>query len=260
MRYEPFDWYTTPHLYDVVFDTTTAAEASFLDAVVQRHGRVRRGKARALEVACGTGRLLGAMEERGYEVAGFDASEAMLEAARERCPDARLWCDTMQGFRDRRRYEVVFSLLSSFKYLPTDADAEAHLSRVADVLVEGGVFVLGVHTSDYGTVRRARERWVGEREGLQVVCNLQSWPPDPVSRTERVRSRLVVTDAAGRRGYETHWTFRTYDEDELDALLRREPRLEQVALYGFEHDVERPRRDLRDGRLDHVFVLRRRRA
>ena len=197
------------------------------------------------------------MQRRGFAVAGFDLSDGMLEVARRRCPEARLWRDAMQDFTDPHRYELVFSVLSSFKYLKTDDEVVGHLGRVADVLVEGGIFVLGVHTTEYAYRGRTRERWVGTEDGVEVVCNIQSWPADRATRRERVRSRLVVTDAAGRRGYETHWTFRTYDEDELLAVLGREPRLKIEAIYGFEHDVERPRLDLRDGRLDHVLVMKR---
>jgi len=268
VRYEPFDWYATPRFYDIVFDVTTASEADFVAAVYDRHALRARSRRRplsrggegrqprCLEAACGTGRLLLAMAERGFEVEGFDASEGMVRYARRRLPHAHIWRDLMQSFQWRGRYDCVFNLLSTFRYLSSDQDASDHLNRVADALVVGGVYVLGLHTSDYDYRRRRRERWVGERGGVEVVCNIQSWPADRASRTEPARSRMKVTDGGQTRGYETAWDFRTYDLEQLHDLIASEPRLQLVATYGFEHDPEAPRA-LDDGRDDHVLVLRR---
>src|SRR5215218_10458398 len=43
---------------------------------------------RALDAACGTGRQAAALAELGHDVVGVDATEAMLERARERVPGA----------------------------------------------------------------------------------------------------------------------------------------------------------------------------
>lgn len=268
MRYEPFDWYETPRFYDIVFDVTTEPEADFLAEVYDRHaadGRTRRPRARGttapkprcLEAACGTGRLLLAMAERGFDADGFDASEGMVRYARERLNGGRVWRDTMQSFQWRGRYDCAFNLLSTFRYLASEEEASDHLKRVADALVAGGVYILGLHTSDYTYRRKRRERWVGERGGAEVVCNIQSWPVDRMTRTEAVRSRMKVTERGQTRGYETSWTFRTYDLDQLRRLLSSEPRLDLCATYGFDHDPD-GERDLDDGRDDHVLVLRRR--
>ena len=267
MHYASFDWYETPRFYDIVFDVTTAAEADFVAAVYDEHvvvGRRKRPRPRqlegvrprCLEVACGTGRLMKAMSRRGFEVEGFDASQGMVRYAKRRMPGAHIWQDLMQSFQWRGRYDCMFNLLSTFKYLDPQQEASDHLKRAADAMVVGGIYVLGIHTSDYAHRRKRRERWVGQRGGTEVVCNIQSWPVERATRTERVRSRLIVDEGEVVRGYETSWTFRTYDLDELKALLALEPRFELAATYGFDHDPGEPRH-LDDGRDDHVLVLRR---
>lgn len=45
---------------------------------------------RMLDIGCGAGQLLRALAERGAQVAGVDADEAALEAARSNAPSARL--------------------------------------------------------------------------------------------------------------------------------------------------------------------------
>jgi hypothetical protein len=59
------------------------------------------------------------------------------------------------------------------------------------------------------------------------------------------------------RRTETTWWFRTYDAEEVRALLRSVPELEHLATYDFHYDWKRPR-TLDDRQLDTLLILRRR--
>ncbi len=254
ITFEPFDWYETPRYYDMVFDADTPQEADFLARVHDLYGR-SKGR-RAIEPACGSGRLLKAMQTRGYDVTGFDLSEGMLAFARTRCPDVPVFQASMQDFQVKGRFDLAFNLVSTFKYLLTEEDAAAHLNRMADVLKPGGVYALGLHLTDYSDRQKNRERWVVEVDGVHVVCNIQGWPADRKARTEAIRSRLIVTRGEDVRRYETNWTFRTYDAGQLRALLQQAPELEHVATYGFDCNIDKPH-TLDGDRLDQLLILRR---
>ena len=258
MRYLPFDWYETPKYYDIIFDADTEREAAFLDDVYDEHGSppTRRHR-RVVEPACGSGRLLAAMKRRGWRVEGFDLSEGMIAAARRRCPRAKLSIQPMQDFRVEPGVDLAFNLVSSFKHVLTERGARSHLRCMARCLRPGGLYVLGIHESEYAWEGRKRERWVVERDGVHVVCNIQVWPPNRRTRLEKVRSRLVVTERGISRGYESRWDFRTYDAGQIRSLLRSCRALEHVATYGFDHRLDAPH-ELGGDRLDHVLVLRRR--
>ncbi len=258
-RYEPFDWYQSPLYYDLVFDSTSAQEADFLEAVHEHYG-LSRGR-RCLEPACGSGRLIAEMARRGYEVAGFDASPSMLRFARKRLQRARLRAHLthawMESFSVGRRYHLMHCLVNTFRYLLDEDVARAHLRRAAAALVRGGLYVLGLHLTDYKDRRRQRERWTASRNGLNVVCNIQSWPADRRRRTERLRARLIVRDSSGERRYETEWVLRTYSLRQLKSLLRSVPQLQVAAVFTFTLDMNTPLR--LDGEyLDNVLILRRR--
>jgi SAM-dependent methyltransferase len=256
------DWYDTPLYYDIIFDADTPREADFLEAVWRRHASPGGGR-RVLEPACGSGRLVFELARRGWQVDGFDASVPMLDYARDRLAKtglrARLWPDQLQDFDapDAGGYDLAHCLVSTFKYLLTEADARACLRRVADALRPGGIFVLGLHLSDYARTRPDHERWVAEREGVEVVCNTRTWPADRQGRLEHLRTRLRVLRAGQTQTQETRWQFRTYDVRQLRALLRAVPELETVVCHDFTHD---PAAEFRlDGRhLDVVLILRRR--
>ena len=258
MRFEPFDWYHDALYYDIVFDVETEDDADFLEAVANVHGR-SRGR-RVLEPACGSGRLIAEMARRGWRGHGFDLADGSLRFARERLQrdglKATLTNQDMTDFRVRGSFDLAHCLVSTFKYLPTDAAARAHLGCVTDALAIGGVYVLGLHLTDYSRTAKQRERWLAARDDVDVVCNIQSWPPDRRTRTERVRSRMTVTEAGAVRRLESSWTFRTYDLRQLKALLRQEPRLEHVATYGFGATIDEPIA-FDGGQDDNVLILRR---
>ena len=257
--FDRIDWYDTPLYYDVVFDEDTRLEGAFLEAASELYGR-SNGQ-RVLEPACGSGRLLAEMASRGWRVTGFDSSKPMLAFARERLDgrglNGTLFEARMQDFRVRGKFDLAHCLVSTFKYLLSEGDAQAHLQGVARALAPGGIYVVGLHLTQYGYEKRSRERWVGRRGDTLVTCNIQGWPADAATRSERVRSRLVVEEHGETRRHETEWTFRTYDASELKALIARVPELEHVATYDFSYDLA-AERELDDSQLDTVLILRRR--
>ena len=255
-KFEEVDLYDYPEYYDVIFDDGTSEEADFLEAMFAEYGRPQTK--RLLEPACGTGRLLIELAKRGYESHGFDASETMLSHGERRaCRGVSLSCQRMESFRMKGSFDAAYSLISSFKYLLTEALARAHLERVADCLRPGGLFLLGLHLSDYDRERPVHERWVVERDGETVICNTRTWSADRRRRRERVRNRLrIESQGSPTKHHESTWEFRTYDAGQLRRLLSKVPALTLVAAYDFGYELDQPR-ELDDTQEDIVLVLRR---
>jgi SAM-dependent methyltransferase len=280
------DWYDTPHYYDIIFDQDTSEEADFLEAMMRRHGRVRHRKNvsdsgggqrdaeehgtsreqkawRILEPACGSGRLATELAGRGHQVAGFDLNPHMLRHARLKMEKAGhqaiLWEDRMESFRlpSSQRFDLAHCLVSTFKYVLDEAGAIAHLEKTSRALRSGGIYVLGLHLTDYSEGQAAHERWVGRSQGTQVICNTHTWPPDRRRRLEDVRTRLRITRRGQSKTQETLWQFRTYDAAQVRSLLAAVPSLECVACHDFNHDAEQTR-SLDDSYSDLVLILRRR--
>lgn len=263
MARELLDWYDTPLHYDIIFDVDTQKESAFLEGAWNRFGRGRRGGSRrVLEPACGSARVMTEMLRRGWEVDGFDLNTAMLAYARERLRGEkgrsgwRVWQADMARFKvpTERRYQLVHCLVSTFKYLLTEAEARAALRRMAGALTPGGLLVLGLHLTDYARTGCEHERWVEKRDGLRVICNTRTWPADRRRRLERARVRLKVTGKGQTREQEFSWYFRTYDAAQLRALLRTVPEMELLACHDFSYDLT-SERGLDDRYADVVLIL-----
>jgi SAM-dependent methyltransferase len=264
VTYTEQNWYDLPRYYDIAFAQLTGRELAFLEAMYDTYAPTRQR--RVLEPACGSGRLLAELVRRGYDVTGFDISQPMLDTAAarlralprgKRTGTGTLVRASMEGFRSRQRFDFAYCLVNSFRYLLTEDSARRHLAGIGRCLAPGGVYLLGLHLSDYTHGGSERERWIGERGATRVVCTVESQPPDRRSRRETLRSRLLVRENGAVRRYQTQWDFRTYSPRQLQELLASVPALEHIATHDFRYD---PDSEVAYGHdeLDHILVLCRR--
>lgn len=154
------------------------------------------------------------------------------------------------------QFDLVHCLINTFRYLLTEQDSKSFFQRVTAVLRPGGLFVLGLHLTDYERTSCEHERWVMDRKGVHVVCNTRTWPADRRTRIEKLRTRLVITHRGRTHRQETAWEYRTYDAAQLKRLLKMAvPDLEIVECFDFTYDPSSPR-EMDDGYADLVLVLR----
>ena len=256
---EDLDWYQTPHYYDIVFDPDTDRELDFLEQALERYG-LSSGR-RVLEPACGSGRLVLGMVERGYKVTGTDLSKAMLKYTRKRLKDAdmkaRLVASDMAEAPPKGPYDLAHCFVSTFKYLTTEKAALSHLQGVCEALAPGGIYCLGFHLTDYDMQDEDLEHWEETRDGMKVECDIRTWPPNEKRRLEPVRSNLTVTENGTTRRTQTDWHFRTYNTAQFHKLLAKVPNFELVCTHDFDYDINECF-ELNDTQYDVLVVLRRR--
>jgi SAM-dependent methyltransferase len=108
------------------------------------------GRSPVLELAIGTGRIALPLAERGLEVHGVDASEAMVARLRSK-PGGDAIPVTMGNFAEvpvEGRYGVVFVAFNTFFGLTTQDEQVRCFENVAAHLADDGVFVLEVFVPD----------------------------------------------------------------------------------------------------------------
>jgi len=180
-----------PEQYEHAYDADTYAawvwerERRYLDEVIDR--RLTARDVRYLDLACGTGRIIGHVEHRVAESTGVDISESMLEVAARNVTRSTL----VHGdpTRDRDLVPGPFDLVTSFRLI-LNAEPELRdeiLAFTSGVLSDGGLFVFDVHgnTTSLRAIGPLRNRLLGRgrihqlsvpqvhrmlrRHGLEVV-------------------------------------------------------------------------------------------
>jgi SAM-dependent methyltransferase len=110
-------------LYDAVFDAVEVDQYT-----------------RMLDVGCGAGLAAQLATERGARVAGFDATEALLDVARERVPDADFRSGDMEQLPF---YDDAFSLVTGFNSFQFAGDPAQALREAARVAEPGAPIAVG---------------------------------------------------------------------------------------------------------------------
>jgi predicted TPR repeat methyltransferase len=116
------------------------------------------GDGPVLELAIGTGRLALPLVERGLEVHGIDASEAMVAKLRDKSGGDRVRV-TMGDFADVAvdgRYALIFVAFNTLFGLPTQDDQLRCFANVAARLVDSGVFVVEAFFPDLARFDRGQ--------------------------------------------------------------------------------------------------------
>ncbi|MDQ3929629.1 MAG: class I SAM-dependent methyltransferase [Chloroflexota bacterium] len=103
-----------------------------------------------LELGCGTGRILVALAQAGFDVVGVDTSQAMLDVAAghlkaggvsKRATLVRSDMRDLQGVPDWP-FNLAYCALNTFAYLTSTEDQLALLAGVRSRLVQHGVLIL----------------------------------------------------------------------------------------------------------------------
>ena len=246
--------YDSPEIYDVAFGWDLELELAFVEECLRKH--VVDPVRRILEPACGTGRLLGPLSERGYEALGYDRSPEMVAFATAKLARSkgRVMRGDMASFRPPGRFDAAINLVNSIGYLLEDADVAAHLQCVAEALEPGGVYLVQFSYGGEPPEQASFGPWPNARAGLRTELTWRVAREDVEARRSYQECRIVATRGQERRVIEESHVLRYWTQEDFDRLVAGSA-FELVAVY-FDRFEERPLEEPRtghDGNLYHVL-------
>lgn len=185
-------------------NTPDDAELAYLRAAIARNGQP------ALDLGCGTGRLLVPLCAEGLDVDGIDISADMVALAREAgeaagiAMDGRLSVQAFDALDRRRVYGLAFSIGSFAIGSSPERDAAA-LRRIHDHLRPGGALALSYEVLLPEGLARLTDRarvypspWPEEaaratlRDGDVLELRARTTGFDPVARCEALAMRATL--------------------------------------------------------------------
>jgi SAM-dependent methyltransferase len=174
------------------------------------------GAGPVLELAIGTGRIALPLAERGVEVHGLDASEAMVTKLKAKPGGDRIpvTIGDMADVPVEGRFTLVYLIFNTFFCLVTQDDQRRCFEKVAEHLEEGGVFVLEVFFPDLARFDRGQRVSTTKVETEEVGISVARH--DAVA--QRVDSVEVVFSEQGAKFYpvQSRYAF----PSELDLMAR----------------------------------------
>lgn len=212
------DLYLAAELYDAVHLGPWKGELEFYQRLAARTGQ------RALELACGTGRLSVPLAAGGVALTGLDLSAAMLERARHKATEAGVNVNfvlaDMRQFNLGQPFDLIFIPINSLCHLHTRAEVENCLRCVRQHLAPGGRFVVDVFNPALAILSRDPTRWyeVGEYVDAQgqPLKLVEQNRYDSATQINTIKWRFEFSDG---RAKELQLTIKQYFPQELDALL-----------------------------------------
>ncbi|WP_436717005.1 class I SAM-dependent methyltransferase [Roseiconus lacunae] len=250
--------YDHPKYYDLVFGADCAAETKFILGCAKRY--MKKAANRFFEPACGTGRLLYHLARQGYEVDGLDLNPKAIEFCNERFRkhgfDFRAFVADMSDFRVKRKSDVAFNTINSFRHLSTEAAARGHMESMAGAVRVGGLYLLGVHLTPTEAEPSEGESWSARRGHLTVNTHMWTNSRDPKKRVERFGIRFDIHKPSGSSRINDELVLRSYTKAQMARLIKHSGKWEVVATYDFGYDLSDPI-EVDETTEDVVYVLKR---
>ena len=229
--------------YDALVPPDAVGDVAFFRELI------RDGGEPALEVGCGTGRLLLKYTGEGLDVEGVDVSEDMLEICRAKAATLDLpisvYRQPMQSLQLARRYRLIFIPYFSFQLLTDDADISAALDSFHRHLEPGGRLVVPLffpYEGDVGQSPAPEGEWrlrrqTEEGDGTRVECwENATYDFDAQIKQATLRFDLVGDDGTITASEKRSLGIRWHTQEQFRGLLENSGFAEVGTMSGHSFD------------------------
>ncbi len=195
-----------------------------------------------LEPMCGTGHFLIPLMQQGFEIEGFDASEAMLARLFEHSKSIGLiptvWFGFVEDLAVKNRYALAFIPVGSFNLIDDISAVKTSLKALYDSLLPGGKLVLELMTHSLAH-KLEPNTWVDAEydraDGKKIVVKTL-YQPMVASVVCVVRRYMLHDDRDEIQELEIEeYALRFYTEAEILALLKEAGFATVTVVKAFQH-------------------------
>ncbi|MDX1961470.1 MAG: class I SAM-dependent methyltransferase [Leptospiraceae bacterium] len=183
-------------------------EIEFLDFHFKRF-QVKK----ALDIGCGTGEHVSALNQKSYNLTGLDSSQEMLGIAKKRFPNSEFFLSPMQSFEMKQTFDAVTSIYGSLNYLVKDSEIHSCLDSVRGVLKTSGVFIVELWNGE--PIRRIKRKAMSPVSMTRIGSIL-------IQRNRGFKLSSKIEEDTGLENLvEVNFSFQVNDEEIRDKHLMR---------------------------------------
>jgi SAM-dependent methyltransferase len=249
--------YDHPKYYDLVFGSDCAAELKFIQQI---NKTFMGGKAKRLfEPACGTCRLIHALAKKGFDVEGIDLNEKAVDFGNQRFArhgfEPSAWVADMSDFKAKKKYDLAFNTINSFRHLATANKAEAHLSCMAESAKKNAIYLIGLHLNPTKGDTVDEESWSARRGHLSVLTQMWTESRDSKKRMDHFGIRFDIYTPTRQFRITDVLAMRSYTHQQFLRMVEHEGSWDIEATFDFSYNINKPI-EIDSRTEDVVFVLR----
>lgn len=186
-----------------------------------------------LDLACGTGKLICALLDKGADVIGTDLSPEMLMQARDTCMQKGhsplLLCQDMRELDLYGTVDVTVCATNSLNYLENEGELERVFSLVHNFLTPGGLFFFDINSLYKFEKLYGENTYVFENEGVFCVWENQYDAEEGVCD---FRLTMFEKERSGRYRRLEEEQSQTYFAEELVEKLLKKTGFELIEKAG----------------------------
>lgn len=210
------------YIHAAAFETIALGAAP---AIVRRLQSSNVPIRKVIDLGCGAGPLTKSLVNAGFDVTGVDTSDALLQLARVRVPEARFIRASIYD-TDIRDHDAIVAVGEPLTYHPQEADADhlvaTFIQRAAKALPPGGLLIFDV--IGLGEPSLAGRNWSSAEDWAVLVETTENHAARTLVRNIEIFRRIRE---AYRRSHEVH-QVRLFDV----SVLR-----DQLSVNGFAVEV-----------------------
>ena len=243
-----------PEVYAIAFGWDATPEIERLLGLAREVGVKVQS---ALELGCGTGRLLAALRPRVADVCGVELQADMAAKAR-RHSGAEVIVGDMTDFQLGRTFDLIYSSANTIRHITKPAQIERMWRCVAAHLARGGVYIGDLEFGVEDTLRQVGKPacWSLSRDTTLVDARwMVEAFANPASRVCRVMWEFDRRTPTDRQAWRESFDARVYEAGEFIEFARHGG-LELAELLEMRDPFLFPR-DPQSATGRHMIVLRR---
>jgi SAM-dependent methyltransferase len=169
-----------------------------------------------LDLCCGTGQLVQELIHRGFEVTGMDASEGMLQYARDNAPSGQFILSDARSFDISSQFDAVVSTSASLNHIMTLEELTTVFQNIYRALKVNGVFVLEINLEEALSALNL------DKEG--DILDDYAWASisfyDAESKTGQIKMTLFAQQQGMWQRFDESWPLKGYSRLDVESTLK----------------------------------------